>query len=181
MREDFFMNHKKNRKTEILELQNMLRVISQVNGSIPLVNPDGIFGPKTEDAVRAFQKTVGLPANGIVDFATWDAIFRSYMHASQQISLRPIQPFPSGNYQIKSGERSDIVLFVQLMLSALAVGLEIFEEIEPSGLYDDKTEEAIGKFQTMYALPSDGIVDYKTWNALAESYANIVGNSLYDE
>ena len=43
------------RRSEILELQNMLRIISQADGSIPLINPDGIFGQATENAVLAFQ------------------------------------------------------------------------------------------------------------------------------
>ena len=47
------MNQETNRKNEVLELQNMLRLISQADGSLPLVNPDGIFGPETEAAVIA--------------------------------------------------------------------------------------------------------------------------------
>ena len=35
---------------------------------------DGKFGKKTEDAVRAFQASVGLPADGIVGKKTWAAL-----------------------------------------------------------------------------------------------------------
>lgn len=35
------------------------------------VATDGDFGPITERAVRAFQKSKGLPVSGIVDAATW--------------------------------------------------------------------------------------------------------------
>lgn len=35
---------------------------------------DGVFGPKTEAAVIAFQKKHKLPETGIVDAATWKAI-----------------------------------------------------------------------------------------------------------
>ena len=38
-------------------------------------NPiDGSFGPKTEAAVRAFQQEKGLPATGLTDRATWEAL-----------------------------------------------------------------------------------------------------------
>lgn len=35
---------------------------------------DGDFGPATEDQVKAFQRALGQPANGIVDAATWTAL-----------------------------------------------------------------------------------------------------------
>ena len=41
------------------------------------VEDDGIFGPITERAVRRFQAAHGLAATGVVDAATWSAIFRS--------------------------------------------------------------------------------------------------------
>lgn len=36
--------------------------------------PDGIFGPLTEEAVKDFQKTVGLTADGIVGPKTWSKL-----------------------------------------------------------------------------------------------------------
>ena len=35
---------------------------------------DGIFGPRTQAAVRAFQRQEGLTANGVANAATWNAI-----------------------------------------------------------------------------------------------------------
>lgn len=38
------------------------------------VTPSGIFGAPTTGAVRAYQRSVGLPANGIVGTSTWKAL-----------------------------------------------------------------------------------------------------------
>ena len=38
---------------------------------------DGIFGEKTEQNIRNFQKTRGLPADGIVGEKTWSALLQS--------------------------------------------------------------------------------------------------------
>ncbi len=173
------MSTAQNRKNEIFELQNMLRVIAAVDPRIPKLNPDGIFGPKTENAVLAFQKAHGLPATGEVDLLTWDTIFEEYQNASRALSLTPILPFPSPDYRIEQGEISDTVIFIQLMMRALAISFAIFDEITPSGLYDEKTSEAIMEFQKLHGLPEDGIVDDKTWEALAKSYGNVAENGLY--
>jgi len=43
----------------------------------PISNIDGIFGPETENAVRAFQQENGLSVDGVVGRNTWQALFNS--------------------------------------------------------------------------------------------------------
>ena len=45
---------------------------------IPPTEPDGIYGPQTEQAVRAFQQYFGIDATGVVDRYTWDRIVLIY-------------------------------------------------------------------------------------------------------
>lgn len=51
--------------------------LNTISGSYPLIPKlieDGVYGQRTESAVRAFQQIFGLPQTGEVDFATWYAI-----------------------------------------------------------------------------------------------------------
>ncbi len=59
-------------------LQEYLAAISPVFPAIPTVTPDGVFGPRTRDAVIAFQEEFGLPINGRVGAITWAAITDIY-------------------------------------------------------------------------------------------------------
>jgi len=43
--------------------------------------------------------------------------------------------------------------------------------LNPDGIYDSKTKEAVTKFQEIYGLPATGIVDLKTWNLLVSEYS----------
>ena len=62
----------------VSQLQYMLAVISEFVPNVPNLAIDGVFGPNTRDAVYAFQSFAGLPVTGVVDDATWDAIYDQY-------------------------------------------------------------------------------------------------------
>lgn len=67
-------------------LQKILSLIARAYPAIPLLEEDGIFGPKTEKAVLAFQEIYHLPETGIVDAATWYSIrslYNSLLQAEQ--------------------------------------------------------------------------------------------------
>jgi len=57
------------------------------------------------------------------------------------------------------GEKSDIIYIIQIILSAISVAYDEFENILPSGTYDGKTADAIREFQRINNIPETGIVD----------------------
>lgn len=67
------------RGNSVRQIQEQLNAIAGVYSSVPSVAVDGVYGPQTEAAVRAFQQTFGLPANGIVDLPTWYRISEIYV------------------------------------------------------------------------------------------------------
>ncbi len=63
-------------------LQEYLNFISNTYTQIPKTTVDGIFGPGTESAVRAFQEVFGLTESGIVSAQLWDSITSVYRDLS---------------------------------------------------------------------------------------------------
>jgi peptidoglycan hydrolase-like protein with peptidoglycan-binding domain len=59
-------------------IQQYLSYISSVLEGIPPAEPDGIYGPETEQAVREFQEYFGIDVTGVVDQYTWNRIVLIY-------------------------------------------------------------------------------------------------------
>ncbi len=93
----------------VQEIQNQLNRIR--NGRWAYITPDGLFGPKTEQAVIAYQNSKGItPASGIVGDTTYGYLMNeSYLviqAASPQYYIGPNTSAYKGNYTPLPGEKA---------------------------------------------------------------------------
>lgn len=110
---------------------------------------DGLFGPGTDAAVRAFQSEKRLPVDGIVGPQTWSALIMEVRRGSEGDAVRGVQE--EFQFRNLSGDP--------------AQGLAV------DGIFGPETEAAVRDFQrALHAdIPSvtvDGIVGPMTWQAL---------------
>lgn len=64
---------------KVRQLQQQLNAIARSFPAVPTVQADGIYGPRTAESVRIFQRVFDLPQTGVVDFATWYKISQIYV------------------------------------------------------------------------------------------------------
>jgi peptidoglycan hydrolase-like protein with peptidoglycan-binding domain len=103
---------------------------------------DGIFGPKTQEAVKAFQKEKGLSADGIVGPKTWPKLIVTVKKGSTGDAVRGVQEV------IKFHDQSD-------------------NPSDPvDGIFGPKTDAFVRGFQDALDITVDGIVGPVTWRAL---------------
>jgi peptidoglycan hydrolase-like protein with peptidoglycan-binding domain len=106
------------------------------------VTVDGIFGPNTEAAVRAFQKSKGLAVDGIVGPNTWSALIIQVKQGSQGDAVRAVQE----EFRFRAGDPS--------------------HALQVDGIFGPKTDAAVRGFQQALGITVDGIVGPVTWRAL---------------
>lgn len=155
----------------VRSLQTMLRVIAEDDPSLPIIIPDGIYGPSTMIAVTAFQRREGIPVTGIVDEGTWTQVVAAYEPALIRIGkAEPIEILLEPGQVIVIGERSPYIYLLQGMLAQLSgdhVGI-IFPSL--SGVLDDQTSDSLKGFQRISGLPVTGTLDRITWRHLARQF-----------
>lgn len=155
----------------VADLQLWLRTIAEADGGLPQVSVDGIYGEETAAAVRAFQQRNGLPANGVVDLPTWQALRRAYEGALVQLAAPGgIRPYRASSEDITLGTRGDRVLFLQLLLDNIGARFDNLPEVPRGGLYDEDTAAAVRAIQRAADIEPSGVVDSPTWNVIVDLF-----------
>lgn len=169
---------------DVVRMQVALNRISQSYPAIPKINPtDGLFGPKTEEAVRRFQSIFNLTSDGIIGKATWYEIVRLYVGLLRLGELNSLgQTYRRVNWSppqaLTEGDTGAKVSQLQYMLAVVAEFNNAVPPIPVTGNFGSQTRNAVIAFQRLAGLPESGIVGETTWNALYDTYAGISNTTM---
>lgn len=168
----------------VVVVQTSLNRISQNYPAIPKIPAvDGIFGSRTEAAVRAFQQIFGLTPDGIVGPATWYEIVRLYTGVNSLSELRSQgQQFYAINWSppnaLDVGDTGDKVRQLQYMLSVLSAYISEIPPLSVDGIYGQATRAAVLAAQRRFRLPETGVVDANTWDEIYDQFSGIENTTL---
>jgi SpoIID/LytB domain protein len=143
---------KNNQGSMVLALQKKLNIVLNLKG-VKRVGTDGIYGPGTIKAVKAFQASAQLPVTGVTDRATWEAV--GFVNRADLAVL-------------KLGTKHPAVKTVQ---QALAKVLKT--KITADGVYSSSLVNYVKTFQKRAGVPQSGKVGAGTWTLLMATLARV--------
>ena len=164
----------------IRSLQTMLRVLSTIFPALLNVNPDGIYGESTKNAVSAFQRFAHLPATGIAETETWNALAGCYLrHAPSVLPPEPLRIVLQPGQTIAPGERNLHVYLVQAMLQALGQCYANSDPPAVTGILDASTQRAVRSLQALFGHEQTGVIDHRFCAYLTRLYTLSAGDGTH--
>src|ERR687894_72628 len=150
------------RGREVVDLQTRLLALGLDLGNRGM---DGVFGPQTELAVKAFQQSMGILADGVVGQITWNEIDEAGHKPGGRLIYVRQPPF-----------RGADVTELQRMLNDLG-----FDPGAVNGLFDERTARATKEFQRNAGLTPDGAVDDGVFKVLRTYAAQTLGTHQFPD
>jgi len=127
------------------DVKRLQRVFVRMKVLLP-ADIDGVFGARTDQAVKDFQQSESLVVDGIVGPITWSHL----------------PPYREASPVLQSGSLGPVVAMLQKILKT---GFGYSGAID--GIFGPATEAVVRQFQTDSGLPVTGIMDEQTWLAPA--------------
>lgn len=148
---------------EVELLQSILKEMGFYKGNI-----DGNFGPSTRQAVRAFQLSVGISADGIVGPDTWNALM-PYINGYTLYTIRQGDNFYSIAINFGTTVNALIIANPNVDYNNLQIGEQIvvpFGNIVPTNISytTDILDGNVNSFRIVYPFLETGTLGVTAFN-----------------
>ncbi len=167
-------------------LQYFLAIVGEYYDQLPRwqVNQiDGVFGPRTREAVEAYQRMMGLTVDGIVGRTTWNTLVSTYQSV---LAVQPDQGFLGEvaglpDIFLVEGMRGEAVREAQELINIIARGYPEVPSVAVDGIFGPATRNAVSVIQSIFGLPATGAIGPLTWEEMALLARDVLVSSQTSE
>ena len=150
------------------KIQAYLNMFANAGYITTKVNPDGIYGPRTQSAVREIQTYMRMNPDGVIGSATWDGIFELLKRMNVMTNI----PVASVSYYLNVGNYGIEVFKMQEYLNEFADKNPCLKKVVVDGEYGNATRIAVQQYQYLKDLPIDGVIGKATWDDIINERNN---------
>lgn len=152
----------------IRQVQTYLLEILYDRNVLPTIVIDGFYTPETREAVRQFQLDEGLAETGIVDYETWNALYREYLLILLRQDKKEL--VDDGAFDMRIGNVGHPIILLQSTLGELSLFYPVINRPAITGQFGYTTQEAVRALQRSYGLYETGEVDKALWARMTRDY-----------
>lgn len=166
---------------DVYLMQRYLNRISIDYPNVPSVHPqNGIFTPRMEESVKAFQRQFNLDVDGIIGKGTW------YKIAYIFVSVTKLAQIGSEGFKmeeeylkypgkpLREGSRGIEVYALQVFVSLISQFYDSIDTPIIDSIFGRVMRNSIIQFQKEFGLTPDGIVGEDTWNHIVEVFQRLL-------
>lgn len=167
-------------------LQYFLAIVGEYYDQLPrwqVDQIDGIFGPRTREAVEAYQRMMGLTVDGIVGRTTWNTLVSTYQSV---LAVQPDQGFLGEvaglpDIFLVEGMRGEAVREAQELINIIARGYPEVPSVAVDGIFGPATRNAVSVIQSISGLPATGAIGPLTWEEMTLLARDVLVSSQTNE
>ena len=161
--------------SSVREAQFYLKLLGVYYHEIPEISIDGVYGPATTEAVKAFQSLFGLTVDGVIGPATWSALYTQAqkLRSSDGLFLAyRLLPWPG--FELVEGVDGLSVSYIQYLLEDIS---DFYDTVQSPGAIDGQfgpvTKASVESWQKEFQQTVTGRVTEFDWNALTATFLSL--------
>ena len=155
-------------------IQFFINIVAQKYDTIRPVEINSFYGPETTEAIREFQRIMGLMPTGVVNQETmnrlfWEAYSILVTTPVDEIQI-PYLRYAGVDLEEGMGPEYPKILLLEIMLNFISARDPRIPSVEVGDVFGPDTRMAVIAFQSIYGLPPTGVVNAETWDKIIEVY-----------
>jgi hypothetical protein len=160
-------------KTEaIRDVQTFLRVVGDPN---IFVAPSGVFDDNTRLSVIEFQSRFSLEPTGVVDYESFNLLYREYVLATSNEQTREITD-SFIDFPLSPGDFKKEMTHINRTLARLLDYYGHTHRLRSNNFYSNETSLAVKILRSVYMLGEDDYIDEEFYRRMIIDHDSIAEN-----